>query len=480
MQWLAHLRLGAAALALVLVGAGLQPTPLAAQTPVPPGAPAPGGATTLYLPLILKRAGGVETGLQVQNLTGNPADLVLSYYDRDGVTRPEWTERASVGPNQATTFYQPSSPNLPAGFAGSAVLQATQLVGAIVNEQSQPDAQPFFFGTYVAPRSAANTVYLPFALKGVGGRNSTITVQNASAAPATVDARFFGRDEGLIGRVQVFLPPYAARPIRLAERTDLPGVMDASAVLVADQPIVAVGDVVDTTPGTPILELYTGLTGGAAAQLAPLIFSDRNGWDSEVRIQNTGTAPTSVRVRVQPTGGGTEIATPPVSIAPNAAYSFRPRDVAAIGSNFVGSAQVEANGTVAAVATEYNISRATGMAYNTFTPNASTPRISVPLIFKDRNGFDTGIQVQNVDNSDAQVRVTYSLASGAQVVDFGVVPANGSFTFYQPANPQIPAGTVGSAVVENIAGPQRLVAIVNEVNYARGGDASSTYEGLNY
>ena len=29
-------------------------------------------------------------------------------------------------------------------------------------------------------------------------------------------------------------------------------------------------------------------------------------------------------------------------------------------------------------------------------------------------------------------------------------------------------------------GGQRLVAIVNEVNYARGGDASSTYEGLNY
>jgi hypothetical protein len=256
--------------------------------------------------------------------------------------------------------------------------------------------------------------------------------------------------------------------------------MDASAVLVADQPIVAVGDVVDTTPGTPILELYTGVTTGAPSQLAPLVFSDRNGWDSEVRIQNTGNAPATVRVRVQPTGGGTEITSPPVSVAPNAPYSFRPRDVAAIGSNFVGSAQVEASGNVAAIVTQYNVGRATGMGYNAFGPTAGTPRISIPLIFKDRNNFDTGIQLQNVDNSDAQVRVTYRLSSGAQVIDFGVVPAGGSYTFYQPENAQLPAGSVGSATVENIAGQQRLVAIVNEVNYARGGDASATYEGLNY
>jgi hypothetical protein len=120
------------------------------------------------------------------------------------------------------------------------------------------------------------------------------------------------------------------------------------------------------------------------------------------------------------------------------------------------------------------------MAYNAFNPGDDTPRISIPLVFQDRNGFNTGIQVQNVENTDAQVRVTYTLSTGATAVEFAVVPAGGSYTFYQPDNPELPAGSVGSAVVENIAGGQRLVAIVNEVNYARGGDASSTYEGLNY
>src|SRR5439155_22969907 len=112
------------------------------------------------------------------------------------------------------------------------------------------------------------------------------------------------------------------------------------------------------------LELYTGVTTGATSQLAPLVFSDRNGWDSEIRIQNATNAAVTVRVAVQPTGGGTQITSPAVSIAPNAPYSFRPRDVAAIGGNFVGSAQVDASGNVVAIVTEVNQSRGTGMAYN--------------------------------------------------------------------------------------------------------------------
>jgi hypothetical protein len=439
-------------------------------------APAPGTGNTLYIPLILKRAAQGETGLQVQNLGSAPADLTLSYYDPDGQTRPEWTERGTAPANDSYTFYTPSSPNLPAGFVGSAVLQSTQPVGAIVNQQSAPDARPFFVGTFDAPRAAANTVFLPYALRGVDSRSSTITVQNASTSPTTVNATFVTPD-AQIGRIQVFLPPFAARQLRLADRTDLPSAMNAAAVLQADQPIVAIGDVVDSTTG--VFELYTGVSTGATSQLAPLLFSDRNGWDSEVRIQNAGNGPVSVRVTVQPTGGGASITSAPQTVQPGAPYTFRPRDVN-VGGNFVGSAQVDGNGNLVAVVSEFNNGRGTGMGYNAFSPASATPRISIPLIFRDRNGFDTGVQVQNVDNSDAQVRITYRLSTGASVIDFGVVPANASYTFYQPDNSQIPGGSVGSAVIENIAGSQRLVAIVNEVNYARGGDASSTYEGLNY
>ncbi len=503
--WLCPWRTGGLTVLVLVAGLSAPPAPAQAQTPTvapsPPGipppptavptatpiptagptltpAPTPGVAgNTLYVPLILNRAAQVETGLQVQNLSGAAADLLVTYYDQDGRTRNEWMERVSAPANDSYTFYTPGNANLPAGFVGSAVVQASQPIGAIVNQQTQPDARPFYVGTIVAPRTPSTSVFLPYALKDVSGRSSTITVQNTAAVPSTVEARFYTPD-GLASRVQVFVPQFAARRLALASIAEVPSGMNAAAVLLADQPIVAIGDVYDANTG--IFQVYTGESAGASSQLAPLLFKDRIGWDSEVRIQNVSASPVSVRVRVQPTGGGTEIATAAVSVPANAPYSFRPRDVAELPGGLVASAQVEASGNVVAVIAQSNLERTTGMIYNAFGPTDGTPRISIPLIFKDRNGFDTGVQIQNVDNTDAQVRITYRLSTGATTLDFGVVPANGSFTFYQPSNDAIPGGSVGSAVIENIAGGQRLVAIVNEVNYVRGGDASATYEGLNY
>jgi hypothetical protein len=429
------------------------------------------------VPVILNRSAQLETGVQVQNLSGSTATVTITYYDQDGRTVPQWVESQSVGPNGSTTFYTPANVNLPAGFVGSAVVQANQPIGAIVNEQTQPDANPFYVGTFDAPRTPATTVFLPYAVKQVAGRSSTVSVQNTGSAPANVEARFFTPD-GLAGRLTMFIPPSASRRLALNDRAELPAGMDAAAVLLSDQPIVAVGDVYDS--GTGIFQLSTGGLAGATAQLAPLIFKARGGWESEIRVQNTTPGAVTVRVAVQPTGGGAQITTAPVTVGPNSPYTFRPTDVPDLAPNLVASAQVQASGNVVAVVSEYNLGNRTGMAYNTFNPADATPRISIPLIFKDRNGFNTGVQVQNVDNSDAQARITYTLSTSATAVDFAVVPAGGSYTFYQPDNAELPAGSVGSAIIENIGGGQRLVAIVNEVNYARGGDASATYEGLNY
>jgi hypothetical protein len=448
--------------------------PTAGPTLTPGAGPA---AATVYVPVVLNRSAQLETGVQVQNLSAAGATVRITYYDQDGRTVPQWVETQSVGPNASITFYTPANTNLPAGFIGSAVVQANQPIGAIVNQQTQPDASPFYVGTFDAPRTAATSVFLPYAVKQVGSRSSTITVQNAGTTPANVEARFF-TPEGLAGRFQIFIPAFASRRIALADRAELPANMDAAAVLLSDQPIVAAGDVYDSSTG--IFQLSTGGSGGAGSALVPLIFKSRGGWESEIRVQNTTGAPVTVRVAVQPTGGGSQITTAPVTVAPNSPYTFRPTDVPDLATNLVASAQVQASGNVVAVVSQYNIGNSTGMAYNAFDPASSTPRISIPLIFKDRNGFNTGIQVQNVDNSDAQARITYSLSTGATAVDFAVVPAGGSYTFYQPDNQDLPAGSVGSAVIENIGGGQRLVAIVNQVNYARGGDASSTYEGLNY
>jgi hypothetical protein len=258
-------------------------------------------------------------------------------------------ESAAVGANASTTFYTPANTNLPAGFIGSAVIQSSQPIGAIVNQQTQPDANPFYVGTFDAPRAPATAVFLPYAVKQVGSRSSTITVQNAGAGAATVEARFFTPD-GLAGRFQVFIPALASRRIALSDRAELPAGMDAAAALISDQPIVAVGDVFDSSTG--IFQLSTGGVGGAQTQLAPLVFKARGGWDSEIRVQNTTASAVTVRVSTQPTGGGSQITTAPVTVGPNSPYTFRPADVPDLAAGLVASAQVQASGNVVAVVSQ--------------------------------------------------------------------------------------------------------------------------------
>jgi hypothetical protein len=76
------------------------------------------------------------------------------------------------------------------------------------------------------------------------------------------------------------------------------------------------------------------------------------------------------------------------------------------------------------------------------------------------------------------VNIAYFLPGGQTIVDATLISPGNSDTFYQPDRLDIPTGTVGSARLTSNGAP--IVAIVNEVNYTRSGDASMAYEGINY
>ena len=97
--------------------------------------------------------------------------------------------------------------------------------------------------------------------------------------------------------------------------------------------------------------------------------------------------------------------------------------------------------------------------------------ISIPVIFKGSQGWNSGIQVQNLAPTDATVNIDYHMPDHTVVPDVARIPALGSTTFYQPDVPGIPPGTTGAAIVHALGG-EPIVAIVNEVNYTRPGDAS--------
>jgi len=145
----------------------------------------------------------------------------------------------------------------------------------------------------------------------------------------------------------------------------------------------------------------------------------------------------------------------------------------------VWSGVFTATGSVAVLVNDINTTQTTGMAYSGFA--AGSVNISIPLTFKQSNGWDTGIQVQNLGGIEAIVTVEHFRTDlGARVaVEAQAIPPGDSRTFYQPANTGLQPGHVGSAVITSSNG-QPIVAIVNEINYVRGGDEAMTYEGINY
>jgi hypothetical protein len=161
-------------------------------------------------------------------------------------------------------------------------------------------------------------------------------------------------------------------------------------------------------------------------------------------------------------------------VQPQAATTFYQPAHPDLPSGFVGSAVVEApaGSNIVVVVNEVH-EQGAGMSYEAAT--TGRPTVNAPLLFRNANGWNTGLQVQNVGSEDAEVIVTYRATDGGPWYEASWIAPGSSFTFYQPASDVLPNGFVGSAVVTSL-NQQPLVGIVNETNPALG--VAMTYRAL--
>src|SRR5262249_30650287 len=86
----------------------------------------------LFVPIALKAYQSWDTGVQVQNLGSQPANVFVNYYTQQG-TLVAAEPLAAVAVGASKTYFLPASPGLPGNFFGSAVITATQAIAGIVN-----------------------------------------------------------------------------------------------------------------------------------------------------------------------------------------------------------------------------------------------------------------------------------------------------------------------------------------------------------
>lgn len=440
----------------------------------------------LLVPAVASAASPItyNSGFQVQNLSGDTANILVAYYNEDGTeaTGSPWSD--TIAGNGSNTYY----PIHPSGtFNGSVVVSSDQQVVAISNllgDGVQYAASTNGFS------AGADMVSLPLVMRNNSGYNTWFRVQNAGSSDATVTVNYYpvpgqgnAATEG-----PVTIKPGAAATFDQATNTDLGAKFVGSAVVTSDEPVVASLMQVGTTYKN--MMGYNGFIGGSTQAELPLIMANNSGYYTGIQVQNAGTVSTTVTVDYAAnTAGSWNPTDDAASLNPGESATFLQAGGQWGTNKYIGAASVTSSPAEELVAIVNQVKMtgvALGTAYEGFDPAGATPSISAPLIMGNNSGYYTGFQVQNVSGAAVTVDVTYGPNS---VGTFSPAPEQKtnlqpgeSWTFIQSTGQWGSYGDVAKKYVGSatIAAGGNIVAIVNEVNPTAAGDQFMTYNGFNY
>lgn len=445
---------------------------------------------TLFVPIAAKLGAGHGTVLHVQNVSNAATTVYVLYYDGNGRTEPAWTQTANILPGASVAFDASANAALPTGFDGSAVVQSAEPVTAVVTRVNLAGTMILTDGDVHAAQANASSGALPAFSSGIanqmtipvtfGGYRSyrtTISIQNTGTVPGSYTVVLYPTGMTTpVATIPQLIQPMAAARVRLSQDLGVPADFIGTAVVTGSAGATLVAAAETLNESNRLLMSYAGFSAGANVVHTPLLFKNYNGWVSGAQVVNMSVGTITVNASIYQRDSAISFGLGTRTLLPNESYTYYLPAVAELPERFVGSGVFTASGPIAVVVQEIHEERAAGMAYTGFGGGTST--ISVPVIAKNWNNWDTGIQVQNLGASDAVVNVTYHLPGGQTEVEAALIPVGSSETFYQPANPTLPPGTIGAAMV-TAPGGQPIVAIVNQVNYAVPGDGSMVYEGIN-
>jgi hypothetical protein len=252
-----------------------------------------------------------------------------------------------------------------------------------------------------------------------------------------------------------------------------------------------------TTGKTPQTSAYTGVSMAmelsvdlrthAFMYYAPMLFDtfSPSGWSSKIWIQNSGIECTSLEVWFQKQQDCLKANVREVlALCPGETIAVTPSF-----PGFLGSAWIRATQPLGVIVDEYNANGSILMSYRGMPaglfegfPYGSLFNFA-PLIYREYNGWNTGIVVQNLSSTVNALVKVYFLDNSGDIIDTIVewICPRGSQTFYLPAINNLPGQYVGQARVEsqNWWGPgdpgvdaPYVLSVVNLVNYNTGQGAA--------
>ena len=445
------------------------------------------------------------SGFQVQNLESEAATVSLEFYKQDGTLAVTPPPQYTIAGSSSKTFFPIN--DAPAGFNGSLVISSDKDIRAVSNLVGSGPGN--YFAATNGFQAGSMSVSLPLVMCNNSGFNTFFSVQNAGSADASITINYVPGSNGTAQSEPATIKPGAAKTfdqttgsttVNCATLADGTGKFIGSAKITSNQPVVAA--LMQLNTGSfKVLMGYGGFNQGSPTVALPLVMANNSGLYTGIQVQNVGASATNVTVDYSAnTAGVNNPVDETFALAPGASKTIiqngAPPGNGSVNNwgtvgKYIGGALITNSGSqpLVAIANQVLPSPALGSAYEGFDPTTATTKVSAPLIMANNSTYYTGIQVQNVGGSTANVTIKYgpntagafapadevfTLAAGASktIIQNGSVPGNGSTVNNWGANKYI-----GSAT---ITANGNIVAIVNQVSFSVAGDQFATSDAFNY
>ncbi len=333
------------------------------------------GATTVYLPNVVRRFFGFHSPAIIQNLGITPTVVTARYQSFDG-SAPTMTFSRTIAPGQSQ-FIEPNSddpalgaPGLVDGKQYSVTITAAQPVSVVLNTHNDDPgvALPVFYSAN-GIATGAPTVYGAYAVKNAnGGRVSTIVVQNLSAGPLVPSLSFTPLTSG--GAAQNFTAPapiaagsaWAFDPrfingVATTDSTQLCSAAAANCLGNGEYSFTANGNggniaAMVNVIGPDSAMGYTASPTPAATYNLPNVLASYGGWTTPIYLQSVNAS--SATLTWKPFLGGAAT-TQAISLTPGVSVKVDPNISVAQGAQYAVTVAT-GGGTLAAIVMELNSS----------------------------------------------------------------------------------------------------------------------------
>jgi hypothetical protein len=296
---------------------------------------------------------------------------------------------------------------------------------------------------------------------------SSITYYTPSATAGEMVVTYYASDGTPYSTATIPLDPHKAGSLLIGSVSAVPADFGGgSAVLAASVPIVAT--YVQFASGAEVANygrmLYNGFDATEAASkfFVPTVLYQKFGSTTTVGVQNIETSSITARLRFFAVGNPVAVAQTDVPIPAQSSYVFSAADVTGLTPGFNGSLVITTDetggGKVVAAAEETSDAGRAAYAFEGVAQGANTiymPSMQCQFMTEKQTSY---YAIQNAGTGEASVTITFYNTAGATIgtMPATIIPEGGKLSA-NPCGAGVPAGSIGSAVIQSVGA--QIIAI---------------------